>query len=309
MKAVRGSGRRPWRKRLLGLIPGVTEHAIALLDFARVVLVGCSLTAVASGALAQQPGRTLRVIAANAVKDGLQQLAAHYQQQSGQRVEIIWSGTESAERRVGAGERFDAVLIGSDAIDRLVTAGHLTVEGKVAVARTGVAVAVRSGYPRPAIDTADAVRSAVLAAPRVAYSAGPSGVYVHTLLSRLGVGEQVASKLTRPSSGAEVAQLVARGEVDLAFAQVSEFNPIRVPGSLRRAIASASASPRSFDVSRSPTRTEAWASVKGEGIDASMHATLGSARWRAMRETSPNSGSRRSRRRVEIGAAERQERG
>lgn len=196
---------------------------MSLLNLARIIFVGCSLTSVAGGTLAQQPDRPLRVIAANAVKDGLQQLAAQYQQQSGQRVEIVWSGTESTERRIAAGERFDAVLIGSDAIDRLVTASRLAAEGKIAVARTGVAVAVRAGYPRPAIDTADAVRSAVLSAPRIAYSAGPSGVYVHTLLSRLGVGEQVASKLTWPSSGAEFAQLIARGEADLAFAQVSEF--------------------------------------------------------------------------------------
>ena len=184
-------------------------------------LVCCVL--ILGDASAQQPDRPLRVIAANAVKDGLQQLAAQFQQQSGQRVEIVWSGTVSTERRIAAGERFDAVLIGSDGIDRLVTAAYLAAEGKVAVARTGVAVAVREGYLRPAIDTADAVRSAVLAAPRVAYSAGPSGVYVQTLLSRLGIGEQVRPRLTRPSSGAEVAQLVAKGEVDLAFAQVSEF--------------------------------------------------------------------------------------
>lgn len=196
---------------------------MALVNLARIILVGCSLTSLANGALAQQPDRPLRVIAANAVKEGLQLLAAQYQQQSGQRFEIVWGGTESTERRVAAGERFDAVLIGSDAIDRLVSAGHLTAEGKVGVARTGVAVAVRAGYARPTVDAADGVRAAVLAAPRVAYSAGPSGVYVHTLLSRLGVGEQVVSKLTRPSSGAEVARLVARGEVDLAFAQVSEF--------------------------------------------------------------------------------------
>lgn len=120
-------------------------------------------------------------------------------------MEIVWSGTEATARRIGAGERFDAVLIGAEAIDRLLAAGPLAADGKVAVARTGVAVAVRSGYPRPAIENADALRAALVAAPRVAYSAGPSGVYMEALLVRLGLGEQVAAKLTRPSSGAEVA--------------------------------------------------------------------------------------------------------
>lgn len=55
---------------------------MALLNVVHMVIVGCGLTAVATGALAQQPNRPLRVIAANAVKDGLQQLAAQFQQQS-----------------------------------------------------------------------------------------------------------------------------------------------------------------------------------------------------------------------------------
>lgn len=189
----------------------------------RIVLVGCSLIAIGGAGAAQPVERPLRMIAANAVKDGLQQLTTQYERQFGHRVEIVWSGTEATARRIAAGERFDAVLIGGEAIDRLVAAGHLAPDVKVAVARTGVAVAVRNGYPPPVIDSADALRAALLAAPRVAYSAGPSGVYIESLIVRLGLGEQVAAKLTRPSSGAEVAQLVARRVVDLAFAQVSEL--------------------------------------------------------------------------------------
>jgi molybdate transport system substrate-binding protein len=191
-------------------------HALASFAF-----VGAALLNTA--AFPQPQPAALQIIAANAVKDGLEQLARQYQQQSGQRVQIVWSGTEATARRIRAGENYDVVLIGSDAIDRLVAAGKLAQQGRADFARTGVAVAVRAGYDRPAIDSPDALKGAVLAAPRVAYSAGPSGVYIETLMARLGIKEFVATKLTRPSSGAEVAALVQRGDVDLAFAQVSEF--------------------------------------------------------------------------------------
>lgn len=185
-------------------------------------------TGFGMGAAAQQPPGPVRLIAANAVKDGLEQLAKAFEQQTGQRVEVIWSGTEASARRIAAGELFDAVLIGSDAIQRLADAGHVQADSRVAFARTGVALAVRGGYPPPTIDTPEAVKAAVLAAPRVAYSAGPSGVYVDGLMVRFGIAEQVRSKTAQPLSGAEVAKLLERQEVDLAFAQVSEF--MNVPG-------------------------------------------------------------------------------
>jgi molybdate transport system substrate-binding protein len=62
----------------------------------------------------------------------------------------------------------------------------------------------------------------------VAYSAGPCGAYVVELLKKMGVAEQVAAKAKQPSSGAEVAALVAKGDVDFGFAQVSEF--LNIPG-------------------------------------------------------------------------------
>jgi molybdate transport system substrate-binding protein len=84
------------------------------------------------------------------------------------------------------------------------------------------------GSPKPDVSTADAVKAAVLAARSVAYSAGPSGAYIGELLKKMGIAEQIASRIKQPSSGAEVGAILARGEVDLGFAQVSEF--LSVPG-------------------------------------------------------------------------------
>ena len=165
----------------------------------------------------------IRIIAANAVKDGYQELAAAFERETGHRVTTVWSGTEATARRIAAGESFDLALIGSDAIDRLVAQGAVSAGSRRDFAKSGVAIAARAGYATAPIRTVEDVKAAVLAAPRIAYSAGPSGIYIASLMRRLDIADQAAAKLTQPSSGAEVAQLLSQGRIDLAFAQVSEF--------------------------------------------------------------------------------------
>lgn len=170
----------------------------------------------------------IKVIAANALKDGYTELVAAFEKSSGHKVVTTWAGTENATKRVSDGEVYDLVIIGSKNIDQLIAAGKLATGSRADFAKTGVGIAVRAGLPKPDVSTIDAVKVAVLAAKSIVYSAGPSGAYVEEMLKRMGVAEQVASKVRRPSSGAEVAAILARGEADLGFAQLSEF--LNLPG-------------------------------------------------------------------------------
>lgn len=165
----------------------------------------------------------IKVIVANAIKEAYEPLVASFEKASGHKVLTTFSGTEATFRRVSGGEVFDIVLIGSEAIDRLIGAGKLAKGSRVDIARSGVGVAVRSGLPKPNIASGEALKAAVLNANSVAYSAGPSGEYVAELLKKLGVADQISTKVKRPSSGAEVAGLLVKGEVDFGFGQVSEF--------------------------------------------------------------------------------------
>jgi molybdate transport system substrate-binding protein len=161
----------------------------------------------------------IKVLAANAVKSGYAELVATFDKSHS--VVTTYTGTADASKRVGAGEVYDLVIIGSDAIDQLVAAGKLV--SRTDFAKSGVGVAVRAGIPKPDVSTSDGVKAAALAAKSIVYSAGPSGLYVGELFKKLGISDQVAGKVRQPSSGAEVAAIVARGEADLGFAQVSEF--------------------------------------------------------------------------------------
>ena len=137
-------------------------------------------------------------------------------------------GGVDAARRVQAGEAFDVVILAADAIDKLMASGHLLAGSKVDLVRSGVAVAVREGAARPDISSEEAVRAAVLAARSISYSTGPSGVALAKLFERWGIAEQIQDRIVTPPPGIPVGSLVAKGEVELGFQQLSEL--ISQPG-------------------------------------------------------------------------------
>ena len=169
----------------------------------------------------------------------LADLAAQYTARQGQLLAIESVAGVDAAKRLRCGEVFDLVVLASDAIDRLIASGHLVAGSKVDLARSPVAVAVRAGAPQPAVDSEDAVREAVLAARSISYSTGPSGVFLTTLFERWGITEAINSRLVQAAPGVPVGTLVARGEVELGFQQLSELmhlDGISVIGTLPRAI-------------------------------------------------------------------------
>jgi molybdate transport system substrate-binding protein len=170
----------------------------------------------------------IKVIVANALKDGYTELVASFEKATGHKVTTTWAGTVNATKRINDGEVHDLVIVASSNIDQLIAAGKLAAGSRADFAKTGIGVAVRAGLPKPDVSTPDAVKAAALAAKSVVYSAGPSGTYISELFRKMGIAEQVTPKVKQPSSGAEVAAVLVRGEADFGFAQVSEF--LNVPG-------------------------------------------------------------------------------
>lgn len=169
----------------------------------------------------------LRGISSMATRALLAQLSALFEQGGGPPVSIESVGGVDAARRVQAGEDFDLVILAADAIERLIDQGQL-LPGRVDLARSGVAAAVRQGAAVPDFSSVDSLRRAVLEAPRIGYSTGPSGVALLELFKRWGVHEALAPRLLQAPAGVPVAALVARGDVALGFQQLSEL--IDMPG-------------------------------------------------------------------------------
>ena len=162
-------------------------------------------------------------ISSMATRQVLAELVAVYERQSGATVSIESVGGVDAAKRVQAGEAFDVVVLASDAIDKLVAAGCIVAGSRVDLVRSGVAVAVRAGAPRPDIGSEDALRRAVLAARAIGYSTGPSGVQLAKLFERWGIADRIRDRIVTAKPGVPVGSLVASGEIELGFQQLSEL--------------------------------------------------------------------------------------
>lgn len=161
-----------------------------------------------------------------ATRQLLGELGSAYAVRSGCQLALESVGGVDAARRVQAGEPFDVVFLASDAIDKLLASGHAAPGSRVDIAQSGVAVAVRAGTPRPPIGDEAAVRRAVLAAPSIGYSTGPSGTAVLQLFERWGIAEELRSRLVQARPGVPVGSMVATGQVALGFQQFSELKDL-----------------------------------------------------------------------------------
>ncbi|WP_230417822.1 substrate-binding domain-containing protein [Paraburkholderia polaris] len=165
-------------------------------------------------------------ISSMAMRNVLSELVEEYERLSGRPVVIESVGGVAAARRVQEGEPFDIVVLAADAIDRLAAAGRTDPASRVDLARSGVAIAVAAGAPRPETGTEAAVRDAILAARSIGYSTGPSGSHLSRLFERWGIAEAIAPRIVQAPPGVPVGTLVAQGEVELGFQQLSELMPL-----------------------------------------------------------------------------------
>jgi molybdate transport system substrate-binding protein len=170
----------------------------------------------------------LKMLSSMATRELLKELAAEYAQATGQSVVAEAAGGVDVAKRMAAGEVADVVVLAANAIDRLVADGKCLPGSRTDLVRSGIAIGLPAGTPRPDLSSESAVRAAVLDAPSLSYSTGPSGVYLETLFRRWGIMEQVQPRIVVPPPGTPVAALLAEGRVRLGFQQASEM--MNVPG-------------------------------------------------------------------------------
>jgi molybdate transport system substrate-binding protein len=170
---------------------------------------------------------TLTMISSMATRELLAALAARYQHATGVTVQAEAAGGVEVAKRIGAGESRDVVVLASNAIDKLIAEGAV-LAGRVDLVRSGVAIAVRADAARPPVTTPEEVKAAVLAAPSLSYSTGPSGVYLEKLFKHWEILDEIRPRIVVPPPGVPVGTLVADGRVALGFQQLSEL--MNLPG-------------------------------------------------------------------------------
>ena len=162
-------------------------------------------------------------ISSMATRGVLNDLALQYTQNTGQGLAFESVGGVDAAKRVQAGEVVDIIVLAAAVIAKLVAGGQAVSGSAVALVHSGVSVAVPAGAAQPDISSEAAVRAAVLAAPSVGYSTGPSGVALVKLFERWGIADQIKDRLVQAKPGVPVGSLVAAGQLALGFQQLSEL--------------------------------------------------------------------------------------
>jgi molybdate transport system substrate-binding protein len=138
------------------------------------------------------------------------------------------TGADSIPSRLQRGEPVDVVIVADTALVELIKGGMILAESRTPLARSAIGMAVRAGTPKPDISSVDALKRTLLQANSIAYSASVSGRYLTAeLVQRLGIADQVMPK-SRRIEGERVGAVVARGEAEIGFQQISELLP--VPG-------------------------------------------------------------------------------
>jgi molybdate transport system substrate-binding protein len=173
----------------------------------------------------------IHVVSSGGFAAAYKTLAPEFEQTTGNHLITGWgpsmgNTTDAVPQRLARNEPIDVVIMVGSALGKLVQEGKIIPDSRVDLASSAIGIAIRSGYPKPDISTVDALRTALLNAKSIAYSDSASGVYISTeLFRRLGIADQVTGK-SRMIPAEPVASVVARGEAEIGFQQISELKPI-----------------------------------------------------------------------------------
>ena len=181
---------------------------------------------VASAAFADE----VKVITSGAFTAAYLELVPEFERTTKNKVVTTFGGSagngpETIPNRLQRGEPADVVIMAAPALDELIKQGKVVAGSRVDLVRSSIGMAVRAGAPKPDISSVAALTQTLLRAKSIAYSASASGIYLSTeLFQRLGIADQVLPK-SKNAEGQRVGALVARGEAEIGFQQISELLP------------------------------------------------------------------------------------
>jgi molybdate transport system substrate-binding protein len=166
----------------------------------------------------------LKLIAGGSLAGLFKELGPQFEKASGHKLSIHFDSTPNIISRINAGTPFDAVVVPIDVFKGATAKGHLA-EPAVNVARVGFGIIVRAGAPKPDLSTADAFRTALLAASSVAsVPASAAGATITRVYERLGIVEQMKAKTRVQAAPTDIAPAVARGDAELGIFLTNVFN-------------------------------------------------------------------------------------
>ena len=181
------------------------------------------------------------LIAPGGIRGAIEQLLPGFERKSGHTVKATFGSGGGTKQQVVRGEAFDVPIV-QPPYPEVLASGNVVANTETPLASVAVGVAVRKGAPKPDISTPEAVKRMLLAAKSISYpdaaSGAAAGVSFNETLKKLGIAEQMQSKIRKAQGGAGAMALAAKGEVEIGLTFLSEMGDpgIDVVGPLPREI-------------------------------------------------------------------------
>src|SRR5947209_4141684 len=197
----------------------------SILSVCATIALGLAFLGITAGGIAR--AADIRLLSASALHPAIDALVPDFEKSSGHKVTVAYGTAGAVADRVQKGEAADIILSSVAMIDRLQAQGKVVAGDRVIFAKVGVGAFVRKGAAKPDISSADAFKRSMLAARSIAYpdpgGGGASGIYVASLLERLGIAAEMKPKTKLFPPREVLYGSVASGEVEIGFNQVSEI--------------------------------------------------------------------------------------
>jgi molybdate transport system substrate-binding protein len=185
-------------------------------------LFGATLMSHAAGAA------EITVVSSTAMTEFLEAAIPLFERETGNKVKATFLSSAVLPGKVKEGVQADVIVTTPGIFDDLVKVGKLVPGSRSDFIKSSAGVAVRAGAPKPDISTPEAFKAALLSAKSVGISKGPSGVYMLSLLDRLGIADAVKAKAVFTEPGERVGLIIANGKAEIGVQQITEL--LAMPG-------------------------------------------------------------------------------
>src|ERR1041385_6978042 len=194
------------------------------LSVSATIVLGFALLGIAAGSAAR--AAEIKLLCAVALHPAFDALIPNFEKSSGHKVTVAYGNAGAIADRFQKGEAADLVINAAPLMDQLRAQGKVVAGDRIIIAKVGVSAFVRKGAAKPDMSSPDAFKHSMLAAKSIIYpdpaGGGASGIYMASLLERLGIAGEMKPKTTLSPSGKVLYASVASGDVEIGFNQISE---------------------------------------------------------------------------------------
>lgn len=195
--------------------------------------------------MAQADAAELKIFIGGALTETVEKIGAEFAKASGNKLDYVSDTTGALQKRLQAGEKADVVVVTAAGVDALQKENRIAPGTRTTLVRALIGVAMQPNGTSPDLSSPDGFRAALLKARSVAYvnpaAGGTSGAYFENLIKRMGIYDQMKSKIVYRTQGSEVADAVAKHDAEIGISFIAELAPnkgVKIAGPLPEAIQS-----------------------------------------------------------------------